>query len=186
MKRYISYICNYMQGIQDNEHTKMNKLRPRHSSPIEPSDFELEHFLPYRLSLLTNTVSQGIASIYSDKHEISVTEWRILAVLGRFPGLTASQITERTAMDKVAISRAVKTLMDKKLLQRETDVGDRRRRRLFITAVRGQAVLREVVPLAQQYDLRLRAALTPAEENALSSTMQKLLQAAFEINSGMK
>ena len=72
--------------------------------------FELEHFLPYRLSLLANTVSQGIAAGYRDAHGISVTEWRILAVLGRYPGLAAFELAERTAMDKVAIHRAVKSL----------------------------------------------------------------------------
>ena len=72
-----------------------------------PSEFELEHFLPYRLSLLTNTVSDGIAQAYRQRHDISVTEWRVMAVLGRYPGLTASEIVERTALDKVAISRAV-------------------------------------------------------------------------------
>ena len=63
--------------------------------------FELENFLPYRLSVLTNTISQGIAAAYRDRYGISVTEWRILAVLGRFPGLTASEVVEKTAMDKV-------------------------------------------------------------------------------------
>ena len=52
--------------------------------------FDLQNFLPYRLSLLTNTVSQGIAAAYRDRFGISVTEWRILDVLGRFPGQTAS------------------------------------------------------------------------------------------------
>jgi len=42
---------------------------------------ELEQFLPYRLSVLANTVSQGIARGYRERHDISVTEWRILAVL---------------------------------------------------------------------------------------------------------
>ena len=90
------------------------------------SMFELEHFVPYRLSVLTNTVSEGIAQSYRDTYDISVTEWRILAVLGRYPGLTASEIVERTAMDKVAISRAVKNLVERKLLRRATDSNDRR------------------------------------------------------------
>ena len=91
--------------------------------------FELQNFLPYRLSLLTNTVSQGIAGSYRESFDISITEWRILAVLGRYPGLTASEVVNKTAMDKVAISRGVKSLMSRKLLKRRTDPNDRRRRR---------------------------------------------------------
>jgi len=145
--------------------------------------FDLQNFLPYRLSLLTNTVSQGIARGYREKHDISVTEWRILAVLGRFPGLTASEIVERTAMDKVAISRAVKSLMSKKLLQRETDKGDRRRRRLFITADLGQKILNEVIPQARQFETLLLEALDAEEANTFIRTMAKLQEKAEAISS---
>ena len=73
---------------------------------VNPTDFRLEEYLPYRLSLLSNTVSQGIADRYQRDHDISVTEWRVIAVLGRFPGQTASEVVKRTAMDKVTVSRA--------------------------------------------------------------------------------
>ena len=147
------------------------------------SSFELERFLPYRMSLLTNTVSDGIAERYRDAWDISVTEWRILAVLGRYPGLTASEIIDRTAMDKVTISRAVKSLADRKLLQRVTDPADRRRMRLHITPKRGQELLAEVIPLARQYESRLLQALDKKEQLALSRTLEKLQAKADSLKS---
>lgn len=146
-----------------------------------PAEFQLEYFLPYRLSLLTNTVSQGIAQSYRQEHDISVIEWRILAVLGRFPGLTASEVVERTAMDKVAISRAVKSLMEKGLLQRKTDKVDRRRMRLYITPVAGQRVLSEVVPRAQQYEQRLLEGLSDSEKKDLNNIIKRLQKRAETI-----
>lgn len=142
------------------------------TSPNE--NFELERFLPYRLSLLTNTISQGIAASYRDEHDISITEWRILAVLGRFPGLTASEVTERTAMDKVAIHRAVKTLMQKDLLERKPDQSDRRRQQLFITPSKGKAVLNTVIPKAKQFENQLLETLSPTETRSLNSILNKL------------
>jgi DNA-binding MarR family transcriptional regulator len=136
--------------------------------------FALEDFLPYRLSVLTNTISQGIARSYREPHDINVTEWRILAVLGRFPGLTASEVTNRTAMDKVAVSRGVKTLMAKGLLQRRTDRSDRRRQRLRITPEAGVAVLEEIIPQARRYERRLLENLTTEERATLSSLLSKL------------
>jgi len=146
-----------------------------------PAEFQLEYFLPYRLSLLTNTVSQGIAQSYRQEHDISVIEWRILAVLGRFPGLTASEVVERTAMDKVAISRAVKSLMEKDLLQRKTDKVDRRRMRLFITPVAGQQVLNQVIPRAQQYEQGLLEGLSNSEKKDLDKIIEKLQKRAETI-----
>lgn len=136
--------------------------------------FELEQFLPYRLSVLTNTVSQGVARRYRDRFGIGIIEWRILAVLGRFPGLTASEVVERTAMDKVAISRGVKSLAAKGLLERLADAGDRRRQRLFITPGKGRRVLDEVIPMARDYEQQLLRPLSVAELATLSNLLAKL------------
>ena len=144
--------------------------------------FELQNFLPYRLSLLTNTVSQGMAGSYTQKHDINITEWRILAVLGRYPGLTASQVVEKTAMDKVAISRGVKSLMSRKLLKRQTDPNDRRRRRLYLTNRKCQKVMEQVIPQARQYEQRLLEALDPEETEALLLILDKLQQKSEALN----
>jgi DNA-binding MarR family transcriptional regulator len=146
------------------------------------TDFDLEHFLPYRLSVLTNTISEGLARRYRDLQPLSVTEWRILAVLGRFPGLVASDVCERTAMDKVAISRAVRSLMEKGMLDRQQDRGDRRKRRLFVSPGRGQRVLKQVVPVALQYERRLVESLDAGEVEVLSRIMQTLLRRSKDLD----
>ena len=71
----------------------------------------LEEFLPYRLSILSNTVSSSIASTYEKRFGLSIPEWRVIAVLGRFPGISAVEVAQRTMMDKVAVSRAVSKLI---------------------------------------------------------------------------
>jgi len=148
-------------------------------SASETADrFDLETFLPYRLSVLANTVSEGIAHGYRGRHDISVTEWRILAVLGRFPGISAREVAERTAMDKVAISRGVKALAEKGLLTRRTDAGDRRRQHLHLTAGQGQAVVNAVIPQAQAFERRLLEALGSDERSALLAALAKLQQQA--------
>ena len=53
---------------------------------------DLDQFLPYRLSVLTNRISRGLAALYSERFDISVTEWRVIAVLGRYPGLSANNV----------------------------------------------------------------------------------------------
>jgi DNA-binding MarR family transcriptional regulator len=145
-------------------------------------NFDLEQFLPYRLSVLANTVSQGIAASYRDEHGISVTEWRILAVLGRYPGLTASEVSDRTAMDKVAIHRGVKSLLEKDLLMRETDPADRRRQCLLITPGRGRTVLNKVIPRAERFERQLLEALSPEESRSFFQSLEKLQKAAVKLN----
>ena len=74
------------------------------------ADLQLERFLPYRLSVLSNTISSAIATDYSRRFGLSIPQWRVLAVLADTPNLTAAQISTRTAMDKVAVSRAIASL----------------------------------------------------------------------------
>ena len=141
----------------------------------EPENtFELENFLPYRLSVLTNTISQGIAAAYRDRYDISTTESRILAVLGRYPGLSASDVVERTAMDKVAISRAVKSMEKKKLLERIPDEKDRRRNRLSLTPGKGQQILAEIIPQAREFELQLLGSLSRSDRQSLNRIIEAL------------
>jgi DNA-binding MarR family transcriptional regulator len=144
-------------------------------------EFDLEHFIPYRLSVLTNTVSRGISLSYLEKYRISVIEWRVIAVLGPFPGLTASEITARTAMEKVPISRAVKTLTENGLLESHTDPDDRRCRRLKLTS-RGRVVFDDIIPRALAYEAALLETLSPEEARHLTHLLTLLQQRAQRLN----
>src|SRR6185295_15856376 len=91
---------------------------------------DLEHFLPYRLSVLSNRVSDAIARQYSDRFGLSIPEWRVMAVLGGTSGLSARDVAERTAMDKVQVSRAVESLVRARRVARTEDAEDGRISRL--------------------------------------------------------
>jgi len=79
----------------------------------------LEEFLPYRLAILSHTVSTSIAHAYDQRFGLTIPEWRVIAILGRFPGLSAVEVAERTMMDKVAVSRAVTKLIKGGRIDRE-------------------------------------------------------------------
>jgi DNA-binding MarR family transcriptional regulator len=134
----------------------------------------LERFLPYRLSVLTNRVSSAIAASYSRRFGLSIPEWRVMAVLADSPGLAASEVAGRTAMDKVAVSRAVATLLRAGRLTRRMARGDRRRSVLALTAA-GAAVYAEVAPIALQHERELLRALAPADRAALQRILSLLL-----------
>ena len=134
---------------------------------------ELEHFLPYRLSVLSNRISQEIARLYAERFALNVTEWRLLAVLGRYPDLTATELAERTAMDKVAVSRAVASLVADGRLTRKVDGADRRRTKLRLSP-RGYRIYDQVAPLALQYQQRLLESLSGAERILLETLLSRL------------
>lgn len=127
---------------------------------------DLEHFLPYRLSVLSNRISQDIARLYADRFGLGITEWRVLAVLGRRDGLSAREVAERTAMDKVAVSRAVASLQAAGRIERETH-GDDRRRSVLRLSPAGRAIYEDVAPMALSYQRRLLEGLDETQRAAL-------------------
>lgn len=145
--------------------------------PVRPAasgdTLELERFLPYRLSVLANRVSQRIADTYVGRFGLAVTEWRVIAVLGRFPGLSATGVAERTAMDKVAVSRAVASLLDKGLLTREVH-GEDRRRSVLCLSREGLRLHAQIAPLALGIERRLLARLDAGECRQLLALLDKL------------
>lgn len=140
----------------------------------------LEDFLPYRLSVLSNTISRAISSAYGARFGLSIPEWRVIAVLGRFPGLSAAEVAERTAMDKVQISRTVAALLQSGRLERQMDKQDRRRSILRLSA-EGQKIYQDVIPLARHYESQLLAALNDDETAMLDHLLEKLTRQAKEL-----
>ena len=141
---------------------------------------ELERFLPYRLSVLSNRVSSRIAGTYEKRFGLTIPEWRVMAVLGRFPGLTAAEISERTAMDKVQVSRAVARLQASGRVEQKAVDGDRRAKHLYLSAA-GRLDHSAIVPLAREMERRLVVALSPAERSKLDEILDKLLAASASL-----
>jgi DNA-binding MarR family transcriptional regulator len=140
----------------------------------------LEEFLPYRLSILSNRVSRAIAARYAETFDLTIPEWRIIAVLGRRPGLTAKEIAEATEMDKVAVSRAAARLIAARRLRSSADKDDARRQRLSLTAL-GEDVHGRIAPIALESERRLLAALDARERVQLDALIDRLLTAAREL-----
>ena len=139
----------------------------------EPVEFDLERLLSYRLSVLSNRVSNAISSEYHRRFGLAITEWRVMAVLGRFPGLSAREVTERTAMDKVAVSRAVARLLERELVKREIH-GDDRRRSVLTLSDAGVAVHAEVAPMVLACQENLISPLSEEEREMLDRLIDKL------------
>jgi DNA-binding MarR family transcriptional regulator len=137
----------------------------------------LEEFLPYRLSILSNRVSGAIAKRYAKVFDLTVPEWRIIAVLGRRPGLTAKEIAEATEMDKVAVSRAVARLARRRRVRASADRDDARRQRLSLTR-EGEELHARIAPIALQTEEKLLAALSARERRELDALIDRLLQSA--------
>jgi len=140
----------------------------------------LERYLPYRLSILSNRVSGRIAETYGDKFAISVTEWRIMAVLGEYPGISADEVSNKTQIEKSILSRAISKLLNRNLLNREIDPADKRRSMLKLSKT-GQSVYDEIVPIAYDMEKELLNCFNAEETKAFSKLVDRLYEHARQL-----
>lgn len=138
---------------------------------------QLESFLPYRLSLLSNLISGAIAAVYGDKFAISMPEWRIMMILAEYPGVSADEVCRRTKIEKSVVSRAVARLLKRHLINRDVDDKDRRRSILRLSET-GLSVYDEVMPVARDYEAELLADLTAEELETFNDMIDKLMEKA--------
>eukprot|EP01092_Planopodium_desertum_P006740 TRINITY_DN27644_c0_g1_i1.p1 TRINITY_DN27644_c0_g1~~TRINITY_DN27644_c0_g1_i1.p1 ORF type:complete len:612 (-),score=250.58 TRINITY_DN27644_c0_g1_i1:79-1914(-) len=154
----------------------------RNMSPADPVStrlrashvlLDLEQFLPYRLSVLSNRVSGNIAKLYGDRYGLAIPEWRVITILALYPGSSASEVSDRTAMDKVAVSRAVARLLERGFIKRETHGDDRRRSVLALSAA-GFEVYETIAPMVIEITRKLMSVLSEEEEQVLEKLILRL------------
>src|SRR5216683_2435450 len=127
---------------------RLMNSKSKGSAPAVGLPFELDHFLPFRLSVLGNRVTRAVARVYAKRFQLSAPEWRTMAVLGRYGAMPAHGVIEHTAMDKVRVI-------------------------LDLTPA-GRGVYTQIVPLALAVESELITDLTPDERKVLEGVMRKL------------
>lgn len=137
-------------------------------------DFDLEGYLPYRLSIAAEKISKALAAQYRDRYGISIAEWRVLVNVGYAKDQSIRDIEQRVSLEKTKVSRAATRLEAAGYLTKTLDDGDRRLLKLTLTP-RGVALLAEIVPLAQSYQAEVQSVLREHYE-ALQATLARLIE----------
>ena len=133
------------------------------------------------MSILSNTVSRNITRLYQTQFGLTTMEWRALAVVGRFAPMSANQVAQRTAMDKVQVSRALQSLVDGGMIKRTVDQEDRRRSVLRLSP-KGRGLVKRITPLAMGVEEELLSALSAKQFRELDAILSTLMDRAAEMD----
>lgn len=140
----------------------------------------LDDFIPYRLSVTSNVVSDVIARAYEALFGLSIPEWRVIAVVAENDGVTQQAICAVTRMDKVTISRAAIALVDRGLIARAPNRADRRSRRLALTKA-GQRLYADVAPKALEFESRIFDHFPPDELDRFMTMLRAIEARALDV-----
>ena len=153
-----------------------------HSGGPAPQEapLKLDDFLPYRLNVCSNLVTQALARIYSERHKIGVPEWRVLVTLGEFGMMTAKAIGLHSFMHKTKVSRAVALLERRKLVARRANRDDLREAFLSLTPA-GREIYNDMAPIALNFAEQLLSTLDSGDRAALDRALKKLIERSGQL-----
>ena len=128
----------------------------------------------FKLVRVVNLTARPFHERVGREHQLTLNEWRTMAVLGAQPGLTASQVADQTGLDKMAVSRALAGLKRHRRVQCREDPTDQRRSRLHLTAA-GKALHATVSELGREREAALFAGVGADELARLGNTLDRLI-----------
>lgn len=123
-----------------------------------PAPFDLERYLPYRLTMIAGQLSAEMAQEYKQRYGISMAEWRVLLNVGYAKTPSIRDIEKKAGLEKSKVSRAASRLELNGYLIKHTDDQDRRLLKLSLTDD-GRLLLDDLIPIAQDFQQRLDAKL---------------------------
>ena len=125
----------------------------RHREPAPHID-ALIRLVSVRIVRLSETILRIGTLAFTDRFGIKITELRILVMLGAYQPISVNEVSRRTHIDKAWISRSLTGLLRRKLITKTAHPSDSRASSLCLTK-KGEALLREIAPVAQEYQRQL-------------------------------
>ncbi|MEU4654055.1 MarR family transcriptional regulator [Streptomyces sp. NPDC023723] len=138
----------------------------------------ISELLSYRLSRTSSALSRSAALRYRREFDVSLGEWRTIALIAADPTLTLNRLARRAGLDKAQMSRVVRGLVERGLVNRTEGTG--RSRQLALTEA-GVEVYRGLIGAANERDAAFAAALTDEEARALGRALDKLADLALSL-----
>lgn len=145
------------------------------------TNLNIEDFLTFRLTRLSNSLRNNLTKRYLEEFELSLPEWRLLALVTRFAPLRFSELTQRSHMDKGQVSRTLRVMTERGLTKTKiiAQRGSRSAEALaapvsVAVTAKGKKLYKTVMPKAQRRQAQLLELMSPSERLALFGTLDKL------------
>ena len=148
--------------------------------PRTGGNLNIEDFLTFRLTRLSNALRTNMTKRYLEEFGLSLPEWRLLALVTRFSPLRFSELTSRSSMDKGQVSRTLRVMTKRgltkmKALKRGSAYAEALAAPVIVSVTaKGKGLYKSVLPTAQRRQAEILLTLSDVERVALYNTLDKL------------
>ncbi len=150
-------------------------------SDADTDGLPLHQYLTYRMSRVHSKLSAQGARILRDAVGITLTQWRVIALVGAAGETRLSDLAREAALDKGLLSRNVKSLVARGLINAKQDDTDHRVQHLSLTPD-GQEIFFQALPVTRRRQEWLRTDLTNEEIRVFKRVLDKLELAAERVD----
>ncbi|QGP81037.1 MarR family transcriptional regulator [Sphingobium sp. CAP-1] len=150
----------------------MSNSSPRNktSASAETSPADTLH----RVLRLANKLMAPFSTYLEHRYKISLNEFRLLMLLGRYPSSASHELVEMTGVNPMSVSRAVAALQKHGRITVERDPANKRRKILVLTD-EGQRLYRLMRPQTDKVATYLVSDLATGEVDTLNQYLDTLV-----------
>ena len=138
-----------------------------------PIAIDMDAFVPAALTNLAQKIAAAASATYRPRFGVGITDWRILALLAGEPWIAPVRICEATGLDKAAVSRSLRDLVNAGLIEVQKSPPNRRRLPVALTA-KGLAVHDRIVSVALLRQEQLLRGFSPEEREQLRDFIRRM------------
>lgn len=154
---------------------RKSALRESRSKDAQRPLFDIENSFAFKMVKLVNVMTREFQREFEGELDVSLVEWRIIAVLNKYPNLSAADIARRTGHNQMVIGRAVKRLQELHRIERRPSLNDGRRLMLNLTDAGGQ-VFERISPLAIRWEKALADEMLPQDIIGISRLIDRAIE----------
>jgi DNA-binding MarR family transcriptional regulator len=164
-----------MKAAAESMHSRFKRARaaPANDRRSSAKALDLDNYVPAFFTYLANKISSSASAAYRPKFGVGITDWRLMAQLAVEPWVVAARLCEATGLDKAAVSRSVRQLARRGLVEVCPHATDQRRQ-LIALSRKGLALHDRIVDVSRERERRLLAALSAEERMALVGLLRRL------------
>ena len=139
----------------------------------------IRDLLAYRLHVVANTISRSAAARYRREFDVTLGEWRTIALLAGYAPLGLNQLARQASVDRGQISRIVAGLTARGLVSRTHEIKGKPVS-LVLTA-KGKKLFDGLFKAAIDRDEVFLGALTAKEQETFDRMLNKVLAVARQV-----
>lgn len=152
-------------------------MKNENEEAVVSDELPLHQFLTYRLSRVQAKLNAQASAMLRVHAGLTLSQWRILALVGAAGQTRLSDLSRIAAMDKGLLSRNLKALIAGGMVLSKQDDIDQRVQHLSLSKS-GKALFERTLPKMRKRQNHLRSSLTVLELDMLYTALDKLELAA--------